>query len=82
VRRLYAALVAGFTGAVLYLMLDSRLVTADPAAPGTSGALGALGVLFGLGAVASWMGGQPERTPFLAGLAAGVGGYALFRLAL
>ncbi len=81
-RRLYAALVAGLTGAVLYVMLDSRLITPEPAAPGTSGALGALGVLFGLGAFATWIGGRPERTPFLAGLAVGVGGYALVRLAL
>ena len=67
-------------GAFLWLMLDSGKVSPDPAPAGMSASLGALGVLFGLGAVVMQLGGRPERAPLLAGLAAGVGGYAVVRL--
>jgi hypothetical protein len=66
--------------AILYLMLDSRVFTAEPAAPATSAALGILALLFGLGAWANTMGQQSARAPLLAGLAAGTGTYALVRL--
>jgi len=39
-----------------------------------------LGAIFGGAAWAASKGGYPERVPFFAGLAAGVGGYALVRL--
>ena len=67
-------------GALLWLMLDSGKVSPDPAPAGMSASLAALGVLFGLGAVVMQFGGRPERAPLLAGLAAGVGGYALLRV--
>ena len=81
-RVLGAAAAAGVTGALLYLMLDSRLVTPQAAPPAVSMSLGALGLLFGLGAWATAVGGQPSRSPLLAGLALGVGGYAILRLVL
>lgn len=73
---------AGAVAAVLYVMLDSRLVTPDRAAQLTSLPLGGLALLFGVGAWATSVGGQPEKSPLLAGLALGVGGYALARLVL
>jgi hypothetical protein len=75
-----AALAAGLVAAVLYLMLDSGVVSPERAPAATSFALLALGLLFGVGAWAMSAGGRTERSPFLAGLAAGVGGYALARL--
>ena len=71
-----AAAVAG----LLYLMLDSGVVTSDPAPPLTSLSLGGLALLFGAGAWATAAVGQREKSPLLAGLALGVGGYALARL--
>ena len=68
--------------AVLYLALDSGLMTSEPAAPVLSASLGGLALLFGLGAWATRVGGQPERSPLLAGLAIGLGGYAILRLLL
>ncbi len=76
-----AALVALVVGGLLWLMLDSGMVTPERAAPITSLSLGGLGLLFAVGAWAMRAGGQPERAPLLAGLAVGVGGYALARLA-
>lgn len=73
---------AGAIGGVLWLMLDSGRVSPDPAPAGMSASLGALGLLFGLGAVVMQLGGRPERMPLLAGLSAGVGGYAILRLFL
>jgi DMSO reductase anchor subunit len=70
----------GAIGALLWLMLDSGRISPDPSPPGMSAALGTLGVLFGFGAVVMHLGGQPERMPLLAGLALGVGGYAIARL--
>ena len=67
---------------VLYLALDSGLLTAEPATRLLSVALFGLALLFGLGAWATSVGGQPERSPLLAGLAIGAGGYALLRLLL
>lgn len=76
------AAVAAGVGAVLWLMLDSRLVTPVPAPRFLSLSLGGLAALFGVGAWATSVGGQRERTPLLAGLAIGAGGYALVRLLL
>lgn len=81
-RVLRAAAVAAVTGGLLYLMLDSGLVTPERAARITSLSLGGLGLLFGFGAWVMSVGGQPERSPLLAGLGIGVGGYAIVRLFL
>ncbi len=72
--------VAGGAVAILYLMLDSGAVAHEPPPPGITFSLGALAVVFGAGSWVMWAGGQRERTPMLAGLALGVGGYALLRL--
>jgi hypothetical protein len=81
-RRLRALLVACAAASLLWLMLDSGAVTPERAAPLTSLSLGGLAGLFGVGAWAlSATGQQPERVPLLAGLALGLGGYALARLA-
>ena len=61
---------------------DSRILTTEPAQPGTSAALGVLGAIFGMGAFVMQRGGQPERVPFLAGLSAGAVGYAVARVVL
>jgi len=66
---------------LLWLAFDSRLLTADPAPPGTSAALAALGAIFGFGAFVMAKGGQPARAPLLAGLGAALLGYAVARLA-
>ena len=71
---------AALVAAVLYLMLDSGAVTPEPAPPLTSLSLGGLALLFGAGAWATWTVGQRTRSPLLAGLALGVGGYALVRV--
>ena len=72
--------VAGGVAAVLYLMLDSGAVGRETPPPGISLALCMLAAIFGLGAGVMWAGGQRERTPLLAGLAFGVGGYAILRM--
>ena len=69
-------------GTILYVMLDSGRVNAEPAPWFFSVSLGGLGVLFGLGAWATSAAGQSERSPMLAGLSLGVIGYALVRLVL
>lgn len=74
--------VALSVGMALWLMLDSRLVSPEPGPPFLSLSLLGLAALFGLGAWAMAVGGRRERTPLLAGLAIGVGGYAVLRLAL
>ena len=71
---------AAGVAAVLWLMLDSGVMTPERAARATSAALVMLAALFGVGAWATSIGGQRERSPLLAGLALGVGGYALLRL--
>jgi hypothetical protein len=77
--------VAGIASAValaLWLMLDSRLVSPEPGPRFLSLSLGGLAALFGVGAWAMAVGGRRERAPLLAGLAIGVGGYAVLRLVL
>ena len=76
------AATAGAVAALLYLMLDSGAVTPEPAARLASLSLGGLALLFGLGAWATSVGGQPAKSPLLAGLALGTGGYAVARLLL
>lgn len=69
-------------GTVLYVMLDSGMVNAEPAPWFFSVSLGGLGTLFGLGAWATSAAGQHQRSPMLAGLSMGVIGYAIVRLML
>jgi hypothetical protein len=66
--------------ALVWLMLDSGLVTPERAPAMTSASLGGLGLLFALGGWAMHVGGQPERTPLLAGIGLGLLGYALVRV--
>jgi hypothetical protein len=75
-----AAIAAG-AGALLWASLDSGLA-GPPAPPVTSVALAVLALVFGGGAAVMRLGGRPERAPLLAGLAAGIGGYAILRLTL
>ena len=65
--------------AVLWLALDSGVLTTERALPGTSLALGMLAVVFGVGAWVMEVGGQVRRVPLLIGMALGTGGYALIR---
>ena len=74
-----AMVVACAIAGLLYLSLDSGRF-APPAARAFSMPLVGLGAIFGGAAWAASKGGYPERVPFFAGLAAGVGGYALVRL--
>jgi hypothetical protein len=79
VARLRALGVALLVMAVLYVALDAG---AAPAAPGTTAALVALALLFGVGAWAFGAAGRGERSPGMAGLAAGLALYAVLRLFL
>jgi len=83
VRQVLIAIAVGAAVALLlYVRLDAGLVSVDPTPHAVSLPLGGLAVLFGLGAWAAAYKGQPTRTPFMAGLALGVGGYALLRVFL
>lgn len=73
-------LIGGAVAAVLYLMLDSGVVSAERAPTATSVSLGIVAGVFGLGAWGTWVIGQRHRSPLLAGLATGAGIYALVRL--
>jgi hypothetical protein len=76
------AAVAAAVATVLWLSLDSGVGGITPAPPLASSALVILALLFGAGAWAMTVSGRNERAPLLAGLAIGVGAYALVRLAL
>ena len=78
-RALQTAGVAGVIASLLYWRLDSGLVMAERAPRLVSLPLGGLAVLFALGAWAATFKGQPRRAPFFAGLALGVGAYAVLR---
>ena len=74
-----AVAVAGAIAGLLYLSLDSGRF-APPAERAFSMPLVGLGVIFAGAAWAASRTGYPRRAPFFAGLALGVGGYALVRL--
>ena len=74
-----ALVVAGAIAGLLYLSLDSGRF-APPAERAFSMPLVGLGAIFAGAAWAASKSGYPERVPFFAGLAVGVGGYALVRL--
>jgi len=71
--------VAGGIAAVLYLMLDSGVLRPDAAPRVISVSLLVLTVIFGVGSWTASIGGQAGRSSTLAGLAIGIGGYAVFR---
>ena len=75
-------IVAAVVSTLLYVMLDSGAVNAEPSPWFFSVSLGGLGLLFGIGAWATAAAGQGERSPMLAGLSLGVIGYAIVRLIL
>jgi peptidoglycan/LPS O-acetylase OafA/YrhL len=77
--RVRAAAVAVASAALLWLMLDSGAF-GPPSPRVLSVSLGTLALIFAVGAWAMAVGGRRERTPLLAGLAIGVGGYAVLRL--
>ena len=79
---LIAGAVAAAVAVLLYARLDAGIFSSDPTPHAVSLPLGGLAVLFGLGAWAAGYKGQPTRAPFMAGLALGVGGYALLRVFL
>jgi len=72
--------VAGAVAAVLYVMLDSRIVRPEAAPRVVSVALIVLALIFTVGTWTASFGVQPSRGPMLAGLAIGLAGYALLRL--
>jgi hypothetical protein len=74
-----AAIVACAIAGLLYLSLDSGRF-APPAERAFSMPLGGLGVIFAVSAWAASRGAYPQRVPLFAGLAVGLGGYALVRL--
>ena len=73
-------LIGGAVASVLWLMLDSGLVSAHPAPTVTSVSLGILAAIFAIGGWGAWAVGQRKRSPLLVGFAAGAGVYALVRL--
>ena len=76
------AVIAGLVTAVLWASLDAGLGDTEPAPGAASAGLLVLAFLFGTGAWVMVLGGRRERAPLLAGLAIGVGAYALVRLTL
>jgi len=79
---LVAAAVAAVVAGLLYLNLDSGMVSPEPAARLVSLPLLGLGVIFGVRAWTESMREGSRMTAFFAGLAAGVAGYGLVRLVL
>jgi len=78
-RAVTALVVAAAIASLLYLSLDSGRF-APPAERAFSMPLVGLGVIFAGGAWAASKSGYPRRAPLFAGLALGIGGYALVRL--
>ena len=68
--------------AIVWLMLDSGLATAEPAPPMTSASLGGLGLLFTVGGGSMMIAGQRERGQLPLGLGIGLVVYAVVRLFL
>jgi hypothetical protein len=79
---LLAAAVACAVAGLLYLRLDSGAVMSEPAPRLVSLPLAGLAAIFAGGAWAASLRGYTQRAPLLAGLSAGIGGYALLRLLL
>ena len=81
-RILIAAAVAAVVAGLLYLDLDSGRLGPEPAARLFSLPLVGLSVIFGVRAWTESMRPGSHMTAFFAGLALGVGGYGIVRLAL
>jgi hypothetical protein len=77
-----AATVALVVGTLLWLNLDSGIVSPEPGPRAFSLPLIGLGIIFGVRAWADAAAGTSRWTGFYAGLAAGVGGYGIVRLVL
>ena len=77
-----AAIVAVVVGTLLWVDLDSGIVSPEPVARLYSLPLVGLGLIFGVRAWADAQAGTARWTGFYAGLAVGVGGYGLVRLVL
>ena len=75
-------LVALVVASLLYLNLDSGLLTPERASKLISMPLCGLAAIFGAGGWAAAYSGQTGRARLMTGLAIGVGGYGLLRLAL
>jgi hypothetical protein len=76
-----AAIVAAVVAALLYVNLDSGLMTPERAARLFSLPLAGLALIFGVRAWAESTRPDPRWLGLFTGLALGVGGYALVRLA-
>lgn len=74
--------IAGAAVVVLWAALDAGLGGTPRSPAFVSAGLAAVAAVFGLVAWATHVGGRGERAPLLAGLAIGVGGYAVARLLL
>ncbi len=79
---LVTAVVAVVVGALLWVNLDSGLMTPEPSARLVSLPLLGLAAIFGVRAWADTQSSTPRWASFFAGLALGVGGYGIVRLAL
>jgi hypothetical protein len=82
VNPLVTAVVAAVVGTLLWVNLDSGLMTPEPAARLVSLPLIGLAAIFGVRAWADTQSSTPRWGSFFAGLALGVGGYGIVRLAL
>ena len=79
-RVVQAAAIAGVIATLLYLRLDSGMVTPEPDTRLISVPLGIVAAIFAAGAWSASVTGRPGQVALLAGLAAGAGGYAVLRL--
>lgn len=75
-----AAAIAAVIATLLYLRLDSGMVTPEPATRLVSVPLCIVAAIFAASAWAASVTGRRNRVGFLAGFAAGAGGYGLLRL--
>jgi Co/Zn/Cd efflux system component len=71
---------AVLAAAVLWLALDSRILTPEPAPESTVYAIGALALVFGTGSWVMYNGGQPQRATIPLGMALGLGGWVVLHL--
>jgi hypothetical protein len=75
-----AVVVAAVVGVLLYLRLDSGMVTAEPAPRLLSIPLCIVAAIFAASAWSASIKGWPQRVGLLLGMAVGAGGYAILRL--
>jgi len=75
-----AVIIACVVATLLYLRLDSGMVTPEPDTRLVSVPLCIVAAIFAAGAWSASVTGAPRRVGLLAGLAAGAGGYGILRL--